>query len=1242
MADKRLDFIVRLKDEATKTLNKMKGSLGGLKSVMSSPAFAAFGTFFGAAGAVRVAGSMLRVMGDFEESMNKVGAISRANAQEMKALEDAARQLGATTRFSASEVAEGMSFMAMAGFEVNDIVGAMPNVLNLATAAQVDMATAADISSNILTGYRLEVEDLSRANDVLVQAFTSANVDLRMLGESMKYVGPVASGLKVDFEETVAAISLMGQAGIQGSMSGTALRGALTRLASPTDKEAQLMKILNLEMIKNEDGGISLTKVVQGLEKTMADGTSETEVAAMAMELFGDRAGPGLMALLSQGSAALVKMLGELKNAEGITDETADRMNKGLNAQLKALNSAWEEFALTIGDTGILTRATSGLAMVTDALRGVTEIVKEEGFWAGIGQSIAGAVIEWTRFIVELFLGIPDVVADVLAKIFGEDFIAPARENWQIIKNIVGGFFDFLTDLVSGNAATWDTLIAGITAAWEFVRSAAIMAWSQIMRFILIVWDAISAAVDSTVGAIVGTWQETAAFFTGLWSSVVNFFVGLWVGVVNFLGSVWGAIRGSATAAALFVIGAWNSFVIWLFTTFPQIPQIIETVSQIIQDIWARLIMLLVEGVAFLLEAWDAAREYISEVVANIVDTVLDYWSGLVAASESILAGIAAIFTAIWAAIEPSVEAVIDFIVELWEALVTTLEGVFNSIQEVAVAVWNDIAAAIEGPLATIQEFVLFTYQNLTDSTTSFVDGLKAKFDAAFTAIRDKVSQMSASMYQVFKDALDKMKEWADKILDAILDKVRWVADLVAIHSIWPEMGQVMIDVLKGVYDYSNAATPAWANRMVSVHSQAAIAIEDIWKGVDANLSTAGMFGGILPDPTMEKETGKGKDKTIELVPDQAALKIWSIYQKNMQETLTLHELTVVRENDLFNKQIQTFKDFATERQVDSATLNQWIQDATNAHNLRMAELEVAELERRRELWAEAYTDLLTQNELDIMAEEERYQAQLDAFNEYATIMNLSEAEQFAFQEEAARLHEENMWLIQQDERSRQIQRIQDTSLMWAKILDISTEAAQMMYDTYMQMGTGIADIFADTLGSIWAGAKQGKNAIEQALGELLGAIASQYGDLLLEKGFADIAYGTAQLFLGDPKGGGLIAAGGLEVTAGIGLKALGSALGQAGGGSSGGGGGGGYGGGGSFSGGFDGDFDFGYGGDGIAGRDSQDLAGQRGGRVNIDLSGLTEDQIVTDIPGFIETIITEINRGAQRDLDINFTGEAE
>src|SRR5690606_25493246 len=187
--------------------------------------------------------------GDFQAGMNQVRAVSGATGDELAALETQAKELGRTTQFSASEAADGMGYLAMAGFEANEILGSMPSVLQLAAAAQMDLGRAADITSNILTGYGMEVDELGHANDVLVNAMTRANVDLTMLGESFKYVGPVAKSAGVTFEESAAAIGLLGNAGIQGSMAGTALRGAISRLLNPTGEAARTLERLGVNAV---------------------------------------------------------------------------------------------------------------------------------------------------------------------------------------------------------------------------------------------------------------------------------------------------------------------------------------------------------------------------------------------------------------------------------------------------------------------------------------------------------------------------------------------------------------------------------------------------------------------------------------------------------------------------------------------------------------------------------------------------------------------------------------------------------------------------------------------------------------------------------------------------------------------------------------------------------------------------------------------------------------------------------
>ena len=214
-------------------LAQAKGSTGSAMSGLSKIGV-------GAVAAVGVAvvgfGAQIAITaGNFEAGMNRVEAVSGATGEQFAALEQQAKDLGATTQFSASEAADAMGFLAQAGFEADEILGAMPGTLNLAAAANVDLATSADIASNVLSGYGLEVSELGHANDVLVATMTKTNTDLLQLGEAMKYAGPVASAAGVSFEGAAAAIGLMGNAGIQGSMAGTSLRGAISRILSPTD-----------------------------------------------------------------------------------------------------------------------------------------------------------------------------------------------------------------------------------------------------------------------------------------------------------------------------------------------------------------------------------------------------------------------------------------------------------------------------------------------------------------------------------------------------------------------------------------------------------------------------------------------------------------------------------------------------------------------------------------------------------------------------------------------------------------------------------------------------------------------------------------------------------------------------------------------------------------------------------------------------------------------------------------------
>ena len=280
---------------------------------------------------------------NFEKGMNRVAALTQATGSDFDAMRDKAKELGRTTAFSATQSADAMGFLAMAGFKSNEIVGAMPSVLSLAAAAQMDLGEAADITSNIMTGFGMKVEDLGHINDVLVKGMTSANVDLTMLGESMKYVGPVAASAGMKFEETAAAGALLGNAGIQGSMAGTALRGAMTRLLTPSDEAAATMQKLGINALDSQGNLKSMQEIVAQLETS---GMSTAD----AMTIFGQRAGPAMLALVEQGSGALSDMTKSLVNSGNIAEEVASTQMEGMSGAVTEMKSAFEGLMIAISE----------------------------------------------------------------------------------------------------------------------------------------------------------------------------------------------------------------------------------------------------------------------------------------------------------------------------------------------------------------------------------------------------------------------------------------------------------------------------------------------------------------------------------------------------------------------------------------------------------------------------------------------------------------------------------------------------------------------------------------------------------------------------------------------------------------------------------------------------------------------------------------------------------------------------
>lgn len=374
------------------------GTRMGNLALAMAPAALAAGVMLGSFGAC------VGVAAGFEDQMAKVGAVSRASSEEMAALEATARELGATTQFTAVQVGEAEQYLAMAGFSAKENIAALPGVLNLAAATATDLGRAADISSDILSAFGLKAEEMTRVADVLALTCATANVNMELLGDTMKYVAPVARMAGLSLEETAAMAGLLGNVGIKGSQAGTTLKAMLNKMAAPTKEAQELFQKLGVT-VKDSAGNLRspvavLGEMAEGL-KTM--GTAE-QIAAMKM-IVGEEAIAGFSELIKQeGIGAIAEYARQLEAGGGSAAEMAARMNDTLAGSLRGMGSAWESLQITIGKlflpvvravvdalTGLLrlldkaAQSKVGAAVLKMAAALATGVVAVTGFSAGCG-----------------------------------------------------------------------------------------------------------------------------------------------------------------------------------------------------------------------------------------------------------------------------------------------------------------------------------------------------------------------------------------------------------------------------------------------------------------------------------------------------------------------------------------------------------------------------------------------------------------------------------------------------------------------------------------------------------------------------------------------------------------------------------------------------------------------------------------------------------------------------------------
>ena len=403
---------------------------------------------------------------DFESMMSQVKAISGATGQAFDDLTAKAQEMGATTKFTATESAEAFNYMAMAGWKPQQMIDGISGIMSLAAASGEDLGTTSDIVTDALTAFGLQAGDAGHFADVLAQASANANTNVSMLGESFKYVAPVAGAMNYSVEDTSLALGLMANASIKGSMAGTALKTSLANMAAPTDSMAAAMDKYGISLTDSEGNMKSLRGVIDNLRGSLG-GLSETEQTAAASTIFGKEAMAGMLAIINASEEDYNKLSTAIGNSKDAAEGMADTMLDNLKGSFTLMQSAIEGTENAFGKRlspylrGIAGGITDMMPEITDGINAVMDVVDDK--IAGVKRKITDMTgsDEWKN--ADLFGKIDIAWDSIIAKPFGN---WASGDGAQLISNGLGTLFSSAAAILPGGekAGLTSWLSAGILA----------------------------------------------------------------------------------------------------------------------------------------------------------------------------------------------------------------------------------------------------------------------------------------------------------------------------------------------------------------------------------------------------------------------------------------------------------------------------------------------------------------------------------------------------------------------------------------------------------------------------------------------------------------------------------------------------------------------------------------------------------------------------------------------------------
>ena len=810
--EKALEELVKQADKSAVALQKIGATGEKMKSVGSSiegagkklmPVTAAVGGLGAAA---------VKVAADFDSGMSQVAAVSGATGKELDALREKAREMGAKTKFSASEAAEAMNYMAMAGWKTGDMLDGIEGIMNLAAASGEDLATTSDIVTDALTALGLSAKDSGHFADILAAASSNANTNVSMMGETFKYCAPVAGALGFTAEDTAEAIGLMANAGIKSSQAGTAMRTMLTSLTGEVTFVGDAFGELTVQTTNTDGSMRSLGEILADCRVAFSQ-MSESEQAANAEALVGKDAMSGFLAVMNAAPADIEKINNAINNCDGTAEKMAETMQDNLAGQLTILKSQLEELAISIGEILMpsIRQIVSWIQGLVDWLNGLNEgtkkiIVTIALVVAAIAPvlivigKVVGAIGTIMTVIPQIAGAISGVVGFVSGTVIPAITAVVAAIGWVPIA--IAAVIAII--ILLWNKCEW--FREAVTAVWEAIKSATIAAWTAIGTFLTNLWSGI-VETGKTV------FQGLSSFFTACWQGIQNMFTTVLTAISAFFSTVWNAIQTTVvtvnTAIQTFLTTAWTAIKTVITTILTAIQTVFSTVWNAIKAVVTAVVSAIQN---FITTAWNTIKSVVTTVMNVIRSVVSSVWNNVKAVTSSVLnavkSAVSTVFNSVVSSIRTAMGNVYSTIVSGFNRAVSFITGLASSAfrwgADLINGIVNGIRSCIGDVANAIRSHLHFSVPDegpLTDYESwmpDFMKGLARGIEKSKGMVKQAVEGVAADMVISPKVSAMETAQMQVSSMDSIRQMVSGIQEMFAGMQETDNMGTICIPVYIG------------------------------------------------------------------------------------------------------------------------------------------------------------------------------------------------------------------------------------------------------------------------------------------------------------------------------------------------------------------------------------------------------------------------------------------------------------